>query len=233
MTEETAKTATDVLLAEDLMLLLFQPASGTISGEGTLYYVLAGALLTELAQKDLVSAEKTAMGAKISAVGETAPTDPLLAEMWQYVAEKTRGAQGVLAAIGPKLRGPILGRLVERGDITSEERRILGIPSPKLSAGTTGRREELIARVRAVLVDGAEPDDTIGALIALLSASNALPTMHKDIPWGSVVAERAKSFEKGDWGAEAAGTAVTRTMNAIIVNSVVASVVVSATVANR
>jgi hypothetical protein len=29
-------------LAEDLLLVLFQPDSGTIAGENTLYYVLAG-----------------------------------------------------------------------------------------------------------------------------------------------------------------------------------------------
>jgi hypothetical protein len=37
------------LIAEDLLLLLFDPRSGTIAGEGTLFYTLAGAVLADLA----------------------------------------------------------------------------------------------------------------------------------------------------------------------------------------
>lgn len=232
MTEEsttpgTARSTTEPLLVEDLLLLLFKPDSGTIAGENTLFYVLGGAVLAQLAQIGAVEVEKTALGARVRSVGEP-PADDILRTAWDYSADKARGVQGMLAAIGPHLRKPILERLVTRGDIDSESRRLLGlIPTTALSDGGTGRRAELLARVRAVLVDGVDPDEKTGALAALISASGALPTFHKEIPWTSAVIERATALQKGEWGADAAASAVTRTMTAIVVNSMVAAGVVS------
>lgn len=226
-TPDTTRSATEPLLVEDLLLLLFKPDSGTIAGEGTLFYVLGGAVLTQLAGLGAVEIEKTALGARVRSVGEP-PEDEILRSGWDYSADKARGVQGMLAGVGPHLREPILQRLVDRGDIVREQGKLLGIiPTTALSDGGTGRRSELLARVRAVLVDGVEPDETTGALAALISASGALPTFHKEIPWTSAVIERASALQKGEWGADAAASAVTRTMTAIVVNSMVAAGVVS------
>lgn len=172
MTENTTRTET---LAEDLLLLLFQPDSGTIAGEVTLYYVLAGGVLAELGLADRVRVD----GGKVAVVSENPPADELLRATWDYVLEKPRGVQTVLAA------------------------------------------------VRAALVDGVDPDPRIAALAALVSASGTLPQFHRDIPWTSPVIARAKEFERGEWGAGAAAEAVTRTMTAIIVNSVVVAMAVA------
>ena len=40
---------TEPSLVEDVLLLLFQPDSGTIAGENILYYVLGGAAVADLA----------------------------------------------------------------------------------------------------------------------------------------------------------------------------------------
>lgn len=218
------------LLAEDVLLVLLSPDSGTIGGEGTIFYVLGGAVLTELASAGAVTVEEAGglRGTRVSATGEP-PADPHLLEAWTYVAAKPCGPQTVLAAVGPQLRAPLLDRLVQRGDVLRDTRKVLGpITRSTLEVTETSRRHALVARLRAVLVDGAEPDARTGAIGALVAASGALPTLDKEIPWGSAVATRAEDLKKGDWGAGEASEAVTRTMTAIVVNSMVAAGVAAA-----
>lgn len=212
-------------VADDLLLLLFQPDSGTIAGENTLFYVLAGAVVGELAMSGHV---RTDDAGKVAAVAERPPTDPILRSAWDYVAEKPRGVQTVLAAIGPGLREPLLDRLVERGDIRRTTRKALGLfDTSKLEEGDTGRRAALVADVRRVLVEGVEPAPRVAALAALISGSGTLPQFHREIPWTSAVIARAGELERGTWGADAAAQAVQRTMTAIIVSSVAVAAAVA------
>ncbi|MET8042480.1 GPP34 family phosphoprotein [Micromonospora sp. NPDC005215] len=220
-TEPQSHTPT---LVEDLLLLLFQPTSGTIAGENTLFYVLGGAVLADLALGDHLT---TAARGRVSSVADHPPSDELLRPAWDYLAEKPRGVQTALAAIGPALRKPVLERLIARGDIDQEPRKVLGLfRTTALRDGRTERRARLLADVRQVLVDGAEPHARVAALAALLSASGTLPQFHREIPWTSPVISRAKQLEQGDWGADAAAEAVTRTVTATVVNSAIAAITV-------
>ncbi|GAA3720359.1 hypothetical protein GCM10022224_102940 [Nonomuraea antimicrobica] len=216
-------------LAEDLLLLLFQPASGlqagtgTIAGENTLFYTLAGAVLADLALGQHVRTGTGRGGTtRVEAVEDRPPSDDILRSAWDYVSQKPRGVQTVLAAIGPTLRSPLLDRLIERGDIRRESRKALGLfNTTVLKDGGSGRRSRLLEEVRDVLVEGAEPQPRIAALAALLSGSGTLPQFHREIPWTSPVITRAKELEQGNWGAGAAAEAVARTVTATIVNNVV------------
>jgi hypothetical protein len=230
MTSESAPqtTGTARLIAEDVLLVLFQPSSGTIAGENTLFYVLGGAVLTDLAQQGRVVIRDAGLqGTMVSAAGKRSD-DELLRPAWDYVAKKPRGVQSVLATSGPTLRGPVLDRLVERGDLGRTKKKVFGfIPATELSEGRTGRRAELIGGMRAALVDGETPSERIGAITALVSASGGLPVLDGEIPWSGDTATRAKALEQGDWAADAAAAAVTRTMSAVITNSLVAAMVVA------
>jgi len=229
MTDDSIRAPrTATLLAEDVILALFDPASGTVAGENTLFYVLGGAVLADLAsQGKAVSEDAGIRGVLVRAAGD-APDDSLLRPAWDYIAEKPRGVQGVLAAAGPTLRTPLLDRLVERGDLTRTDRRALGIfPTTVLGEGTTGRRSGIIAEMRAVLVDGDQPSERIAGIIALVSASGGLPTLYREIPWTGATATRAKEIERGDWAAGAAAAAVTRTMLAVVTNALVVGAVVT------
>lgn len=221
-----AYSAQGPLLVEDVLLLLFQPASGTIAGENILFYVLGGAVLGDLALTGRAEVRTHgALSTRVHARGDAAPSDDLLASAWSYIAQKPRDVQTVLAAVGPVLRQPVLDRLVLRGDLTRTKGKALGIfPTTTLALGSD-RRDELIAQVRAALIDGETPSPRIGASIALLSASGTLPQFHREIPWSGDIYTRGKILERGDWGASAASDAVTRTMAAIIVNSVAAAVI--------
>ncbi|MEO3885496.1 GPP34 family phosphoprotein [Nonomuraea sp. B5E05] len=216
-------------LAEDLLLLLFQPDSGlqagtgTIAGENTLFYTLAGAVLADLALGDHVRTDTGSGGTtRVQAIEGRPPSDDILRSAWDYLSEKPRGVQTMLAAIGPTLRSPLLDRLVERGDIRRESRKALGLfTTTVLQDGGSGRRSRLLEDVRDVLVEGAEPQPRVAALAALLSGSGTLPQFHPEIPWTTPVINRAKELEHGNWGAGAAAEAVARTVTATIVNNVV------------
>ncbi len=223
---DTSADTAVTLTVEDTLLALFQPASGTIAGENTLFYVLAGAVLADLAEQGRVRTEDRGLaGTVVTATGER-PADPLLQQGWDYLAKKPRGVQGALAAIGPALRTPTIDRVVARGDLVRTEKRVLGLfASQGLALGATGRRETLISGMRAALVDGDTPSERIAAVTALVSASGALPVLHEEIPWTGDTAARARALHRGDWPAGAAAEAVTRTMIAIVTNAVVAGAV--------
>lgn len=214
------------LLVEDVLLLLFQPESGTIVGENILFYVLGGAVLGDLALTERVEVRSSGvLSRRVHAIGDIPVPDDILAPAWAYVTEKPRSVQTVLAAIGPTLRGPALDRVVERGDLNRVEGKTLGVfPSTKLRLGSD-RRTELMTKVRAALIDGENPGLRTGASIALLSASGTLPQFNREIPWSGDVYTRAKEFERGDWGAVAASSAVARTMAAVITNAVTAATI--------
>lgn len=218
----TSQAPASPTIAEDLLLLLFQPDSGTITGENTLFYALGGAVLAQLGLERRVTTEKTWSGTvNMSAVADRAPSDELLRAAWTSVQDKPRGVQTVLPAIGPTLRQPLIDRLVARGDLREEKAKVLGLfPTTVLKDGGTGRRDALLADVRAVLVDRASPTPRLAALTGLLSASGTLPQFDPDIPWNSAVYTRAEELERGDWGAAGAAEAVERTVMAMIVNSV-------------
>jgi len=95
-----------------------------------------------------------------------------------------------------------------------------------LVEGQNGRRSGLLKDVRNVLVDYTEPTPRVAALAALVWGSGALPHFDPVIPWNPSVIARARELERGNWGAAAAGEAVTRTMTAIIVNSVIVTAAV-------
>ncbi len=222
-TDAEARMSPEPLLVEDALLLLFQPDSGTIAGENILFYVLGGAVLADLALAGRIKTGEHGLSARVHAAGNGPMPDALLDPAWSYVSQKPRGVQSVLAAIGPSLRGPVLDRLVGRGDLRRREGKTLGIfPSTKLSLEGE-RRSTLIARARAALVDGETADARTAASVALLSASGTLPQFHREIPWSGDVYTRGKEFERGDWGASAASSAVTRTLNAVVVNAAIAA----------
>ncbi len=190
---------TTTALVDDILLLLFSPESHTIAGEGpALSHTLAGAVLIDLAFADRIRIDErlSMRGRRIHAVGD-GPDDVLLAQIWARIAAKPTDVQSLILEVGPTLRQPVIDRLVERGILQRESRRMLGfIPTTALVGGDLSRRDALLAPVRAALVDGAEVDARTAALVGLLSASGALPALHRDIPWSSAVYTRGAAYQR-------------------------------------
>lgn len=218
-------------LAEDLLLVLVDPRHGSVTGEGTpLFHVLAAAVLVDLALQGRVAVDDrgTWRGRQVRAAGGEPPADPLLRDTWDRVAARAVDVHQLIAVTGPRLRGPVLDRLVERGDLVRERRRLLGLlPTSTLRPGPTGRRDAVLAPVRAALVDGTVPDTRTAALAGLLSAGGTLPQLHGEIPWSGAVHDRGRLLERGEWGAEAAAEAVRRTVAALVASTVVTGTVVA------
>jgi hypothetical protein len=212
------KSLSAPLLAEDLLLVLFQPESGTIAGENTLSHVLAGAVLADLAFDESVTTTTTRTGSVgVTAVEGRVPSDEMLRWAWDYAADTPGGVQAMLAAIGPALRQRLLERLIARGDIREENGKVLGVlKTSTLKDGGSGRRSDLIRDVRNILVDGAQPTPRVAALAALLWVSGTLHQFGPEMPWTSVVITRAQELTRGHWSAEGASMAVARTTAAIV-----------------
>ncbi|MET7334956.1 GPP34 family phosphoprotein [Nonomuraea sp. NPDC005650] len=220
----------DLLIVEDLMLLMLDDETGAIAGVGTLHYTLGGAVLVELALRGRVETDggrPGLNGPKVIAVGDGPLSDPLLQSAYEKVAERPQRVQSLLLAIGGGLWKPVIDRLVERGLIRRESRRVLGVfRTTRLPAEDTGHEAELRRKVRAVLEDGGSPDARTAAVIALLSSSGTLPALRPPLAWSAKVRERAKELENGSWGAAAVNTAVARTAAAIAASSTAVSVAV-------
>lgn len=220
-------------LAEDLLLLLFQPASGTIGGENTLFYALGGAVLAELALAGRVEATDPASAQpKLRAVDGAAPTDPLVRAGWEYVAQKPRSGQALIAAIGPTLREPVITRLLDSGHLSEREHKAMGIfTTTRLTEGSTGRRAQLVTAVRDALTTEHTPEPRIAALTGLLFASGVMPQLDPEIPWNSTTYAAAEQYLRGNRGSTATAEAVARTVAASIL--AVTNFVVTTSIAGR
>jgi hypothetical protein len=220
---------TAMLLVEDLLLLLMDDETGTPAAAGTLPYALGGAVLVELALLGRVDTTATGSlgGEKVIAVDGEPPADPLLRQAYEKVAGKPRAVQPLLLRIGGSLWDEVVDRLAGKGLVRRESRKVLGLfRTTRLPAGDGRHEQEVRDRIRAVLVDGAEPDTRTAALIALLSASGALPALRPQLAWSGPVIERAEELRRGNWGASAVNTAVARTAAAIAASSAVTAVTV-------
>jgi hypothetical protein len=225
-----AKKAATRILAEDLMLLAYQPDADTgtvgfIAGESTMSSVLAGAVVTDLGFGGHIRTIPGWGGStRIEAVAQRPPEDEILLLAWDCVRPRAREVQAMLAAFGPSLRSPVMDRLIRRGDLRRSG--VAGADAPVLRDGGTGRRAELLSGVRHALVDGAGTRSRVAALTALLWASGALRHFDPEIPWTPAVINRAKRFEEGNWAARAATEAVARTTATTIVTNVIVAAAV-------
>lgn len=204
----------DTLIVEDVLLLMLDDKHGIPAGAGTLHYTLGGAVLVELALLGRIQPEENRpwyKGTKINAVGEGALPDPVLQSAYDTVAARPRHVETLLVTVGAELWKPLIERLVQRGLLRREHKRFLGLfPTTSLPATDTGHESALRDRMRAVLEHGEEPDARLAAIIALISASGTLPSLHPAPKWSSAVATRAKELEQGNWGAAAVNSAVIR-----------------------
>ncbi|MEV0616577.1 GPP34 family phosphoprotein [Nonomuraea sp. NPDC050404] len=223
----------DMLIVEDLMLLMLDDETGTPSGAGTLHYALGGAVLVELALLGRVETDGGGPwlnGPKVRPAGDGPLPDPLLQSAYDKVAERTQRVQPLLLDIGAGLWKLMIDRLVERGLIRRESRRVLGLfRTTRLPSDDPRHEAELRRKIRAVLEDGETPDPRTAAVIALLSSSGTLPALRPPLPWSGLVRERAKRLEQGNWGAEAVNAAVVRTAAGIAASSAAVSVTVITT----
>lgn len=221
------------LIAEDLLLLLLDDERGSFLTDATNVDAgLAGAVLLELALRGQVTVHDTAgrLGTQVVRVVDASSTgDDLLDAALELIAAKDRTPVGVIEHLAPRLRRQVLDRLESRGILEHDEGRLLGIfPRHRWPAHDDRHEMGLRAALRGSLVDGVEPGERIGALIALLHAIGA---EHRVLPFPGVSSRalraRATQLSEDDsWAAVAAPQAVDvarATRAAILATTVAAS----------
>ncbi|PWD49432.1 GPP34 family phosphoprotein [Serinibacter arcticus] len=222
----------DMLIAEDVMLLLLDDATGSVAGSSAVHYTLGGAVLVELALAERVWIEPSGSAwrtARVHPVPGAPPlADPLLQGALGIVAEKPRSAQDLVNRLGKGLREHVAERLVNRGLVRRETTNVLGLfPSTRWPAQDARHEQELRGTLELVLARGAVPDARTGAVVALLSAADQA---HRVLGYPGIaprdVKARAKVIAEGDWAAKAVKDAVAA-MNAAVIGAIVATTVVT------
>ncbi|GAB3804517.1 GOLPH3/VPS74 family protein [Micromonospora zhanjiangensis] len=205
MGEKPMSVRDDLLIVDDLMLLLMDDDGVSIQAAGTLHYALGGAVLTELALLGRIQTHDSGVlnGPRVTPSGAGPLPDPLLQSAYDTIAEKTQRVQPLLVTLGADLWRVVLDRLVDRG--------LLHPVRPE--------EAQLRARIRRILEDGEAPDPRTAAIIGLLFASGAIPSLRPPLPWTSTTVTRASEIGRGHWGSQAVATAVTRTAAAIVAAS--------------
>ncbi|CAM3531958.1 GPP34 family phosphoprotein [Occultella aeris] len=202
-------------LAEEYLLLILDDESGKpLLDASSLHTAIAAAALTDLVYDgalEITESDGPVKKGRFARTGRAEPTDPLRLE----ILEKAHGRKpkDAVSAIGgmfswsdraKTLKEQLLERLAGEGVLEQQESKILGIfTSTRWTPGEVDVEREIRDRVRAVLVDGAEPDRHTATLISLLQATRVVRKVFPDAD-RTVIDQRAKNIAASDW----AGTAV-------------------------
>jgi hypothetical protein len=218
-------------LADDLLLVLLDPVSGRPRTDSTrLDYGLAGALLLELAldeRVDVVGPKPSK--AEVILLAGAAPEDEALADAARRIGQKRRRPDKLIPALAKDLRGRLLDRAEQRGDV---RRQRLVLRPDRWPAADDRRRRSLVSRLRDVLLTGVTPDPRTAALVALLAAIDAAPAA-VDAPDRAVskaISRRADQISEGAWAAESVRRAVKAAQAAVAAST--AAIVTATTVAS-
>jgi hypothetical protein len=163
--------ASNLTLPEELLLVALDDAKGSVNSKAStaLVYALAGGQLLELGL-----AERLSLESKNVAVADPSPLgDELLdSALARMAAErKPHTLKWWVNKLSKKLKRAYVDRLVERGLVSIEKRKLLGlVPVTRHPETSPGPEQEIRARLRAAIVDGAEPDERTAALVALVWA---------------------------------------------------------------
>jgi Golgi phosphoprotein 3 (GPP34) len=218
-----------MLLAEELLLLLLDDEKGSVRGGFADDAGLTGALLLDLVEAGRVVEREGALVP--SGAGPSSPQ--VLADAYAEIerSDRPRDANHWLNRL-PKALKPLRGRvaqdLVARGVLGEERHKALGpFSSTRYPELDPGPEHELRARLRAVLVDGAEPDAHTALLLGLLAP---LDLVGRLVEREHRKAAKARAQEVADRGAVGSAVAdARRAAQAAVIASITAATVASTT----
>ncbi|MFJ6518467.1 GPP34 family phosphoprotein [Streptomyces filamentosus] len=215
-----------ITLAEEIMLLSLDDESGRAEERQAASWAVAGGILLELALAGRVSVA----GGRLT-VTDAAPTgeellDERLARIADWAGSRKTAPKVTdwLTKDQGKAPGATVARLCARGVVTEERHRILGMFPVRRYPEADGAVERgLRERLRAVVLDGSEPDERTAGLIALVHGAK----LHRSAFPGEPVKEVAARMEEiaeGRWAAEGIREAI-RNMQAAMAAVTVATIV--------
>ena len=214
-----------MLLAEDLLLLVTDDASGRLrvppahADAG-----LGGARLIELTLMNRVDVSGVDDQGKPGRliVRDPSPADDAVldAALQIIITNQGRRPSAVIMPLSEKLRHTLYARLAAAGALRAEHRRALGVfPTRRWPAQDASRQAQLRELITQALTQQALPEARTAALIALL---HALGCEHKIVDprlhgvSKRQLRERAQEIAKGSWASEAVRTAIDEVIAATV-----------------
>jgi hypothetical protein len=193
----------DLTLPQAYALLLLRPDGKLAAATQTFDPGAAGAVLGDLALRGLLQFD----GRKVIAAKSAPVGDPVIDGMKEQIdlaPAPRRPSSWVSRNANGALREAVLAGLVDRGLVSRQEHRVLGIfPSTRWPELDGGRAKLLRGEIGDVLHLGVAPSPFAVALIGLLNATNTLRGQ-----FGKVDRQRVKALTDGDWVAGAVKTVV-------------------------
>jgi hypothetical protein len=226
-----------MLIAEDLLLLVTDDASGRLSAPAAQVDAgLGGANLVELTLRnkvDLSGEQDQGKPGRITVRDPSPPGDAVLDAALQIVgAHQGKRPSTVIRPLSRNLRQTLYQRLADSGVVRAEQGRILGIfPVHRWPAQDASHETEVRRLVTQALVQQVAPDTRTAALIGLL---RALKCEHKIVDprqYGLSRRElgaRAEEIAKGNWVSEAVRKAIEETNAAVVAAATAATAAGSA-----
>lgn len=213
-------------IAGDLTLVATDPKTGkfrlSVTNPDAAY---AGAHLIDLIELGRLAAQGEGRKVKVAVVDRTPTGQPDLDHALSRLKKDTPVSVGsAIGRLGHQGRKQAYAALEQAHRVRSRSERVLMFDVTRYDVLDTDRRAALRRGIRAVLVDGAEPDATTGSLIALLSATDHLKLVI-DKPDLKAAKARAKAVTAGDWASDAVRHAMANAeaaMMAAIIASTVA-----------
>ena len=223
------------LIAEDVLLLMLDDDTGAFVAADKLKPALAGSVLAELALLGAVEIESGKGWWKRTRVvldddATVGVSDPLLRSALDDIGEKSRSPEDLVNRLGKNLPQQLCTRLAERGILRREESKILGLfPRTRWPAADSAHEAGLRRALQRALVEGEDPDDRIGTVIAVLLAADVLSKVVDRGPLSRrALKTRAEQIADAGWATEAVRQAI-RAAQTAVAAAVTASTAVAAT----
>jgi len=225
-----------MLLAEDLLLLITDDASGRLSMPGAQADAgLGGANLVELTllgKVDVAGEQDPGKPGRIIVRDPSPPGDEVLdAALQTLSARQGSKPSAVIMPLGKNLRAVLYQRLAASGVLRAGHGRALGIfPTRTWPTQDPSHEAEMRQLVTQALVQPSAPDERTAALIALL---HALKCEHKVVdprPYQlsrRQLRARAAEIAQGNWASEAVRKAIDEMMAAVAAASAAATAATS------
>jgi Golgi phosphoprotein 3 (GPP34) len=210
-----------LIIAEELLLIGLDPDGKELASRIARTRGVAGALLIDLALSGHVEVHD---GRLVASSAKPTATHPELDALLRRVREQERPRKPkwwVQRAESSGVNKRLLASLADRGILTVEHDRALGLfPTTRWLQQPATSREEIHRRLTRV-VEGAPGDDRTCALASLTDACELSRKLFPDVS-RSARRARMKELAQGDWAAAAVRDAI-RSVHAATTAAIVAS----------
>jgi len=226
-----------MLMAEDLLLLVTDDASGRLSAPAAQVDAgLGGANLVELTLRNKVDLSGEGDQGKPGRIIVSDPSpagDAVLdAALEIIISHQSKKPSTVIRPLSKNLRQSLYQRLADGGVVRAEQGRILGVfPTHRWPAQDASHEAEVRRLVTQVLTQQTAPDARTAALIALLHALRCEDKIVDPGQYGLSKRElraRAEEIAKGNWASEAVRKAIEEMVAAVVAAATAATVATTA-----